>query len=50
MSRRAKKKSTPMNSTTFADVALLAQQGGGDYGAGQIAGVIFLIVLGGAIL
>ncbi|MDG2469195.1 MAG: hypothetical protein P8M80_07960 [Pirellulaceae bacterium] len=39
-----------MNSTTFADVALLAQQGGGDYGAGQIAGVIFLIVLGGAIL
>ena len=40
-----------MNSTTFADFALLAQQGGGGaYGAGQIAGVIFLIVLAGAIL
>ena len=37
-----------MNSTTFADVDLLAQQGVGDYDAGQIAGVIFLIVLGGS--
>ncbi len=39
-----------MNSSMLADFALLAQQGGGAYGAGQIAGVIFLVVLAGAIL
>jgi hypothetical protein len=39
-----------MNSTTLAEFALLAQQSGGAYGAGQVFGVIFLIVLAGAIL
>ena len=39
-----------MDSTTISDLMLLAQQGGGAYGAGQIAGVIFIIVLVGAIL
>ncbi len=44
-------KTTLMQSTILAASSLLAQQqGGAAYGVGQIAGVIFLLVLGGAIL
>jgi hypothetical protein len=40
-----------MDSIALASFCLLAQQnGGGAYGAGQTAGLIFLIVLAGAIL
>ena len=44
------KKGVFMNSTTLAGFVLLAQQGGSAYGAGQIAGAIFLVVFAGAIL
>ena len=40
-----------MDSTTLAGFGLLAQRGGGGaYGAGQVAGVILIAGLAGAIL
>jgi len=44
------KKGVFMNSTTLAGFVLFAQQGGSAYGAGQIAGAIFLVAFAGAIL
>ena len=39
-----------MDSISLVKLAFLAQQDGGAYGAGQIAGGIFIVVLAGAIL